>query len=218
MISGYFGVPGCGKTTILTRIAQKELRRIRKGKSKYRHVLTNFYCEGCERVQLNDYKRYVTHDSLVLLDELTIDADSRSHKSFPPEVKEFIVMHRHLGNDIIYFIQDYSRVDKTIRELTFDLWYVRKPVLPFFNRFSVARRIFRNITINEFTSDLVLGYRFSKFLERLFVPKGTVKIIYRPPWYKYFDSFDEGNLASVPELEYIPWDDITIKSDIISLQ
>ena len=213
MISGYFGVPGCGKTTILSMIAQKELRRIRKGKSPYEHVLTNFYCEGCEKIQLNDYKKYVTHKCLVLFDELTLDADSRSHKSFPPEVKEYIVMHRHVFNDIVYFVQDYSRVDKTIRELTNDLWYVRKPVIPFFRRFSICRKIFRNITINEFTSDLVLGYRFSKFLERVFM--STVKIVYRPRWYSYFDSFDEGCLADRPELPYVPWDDVLPDDDVI---
>lgn len=211
MISGYFGVPGCGKTTILAKIAQTELRRIKKGKSAYKHVLTNFYCKGCERIQLNDYKNYVTHGCLVLLDELTLDADSRSHKSFPAEVKEFIVMHRHLNNDIVYFVQDYSRVDKTIRELTYDLWYVRKPVVPFFSRFSIARRIFRNITINEFTSDLVMGYRFSKFLERIFI--SCAKFTYRPRWYKYFDSFDEGALADVPELPYVPWDKVLPAGD-----
>ena len=214
MISGYFGVPGCGKTTILAKKAQLELRRMRKGKSPYKHVLTNFYCEGCEKIQLHDYKRYVTHDCLVLLDELTLDADSRSHKSFPAEIKEFIVMHRHLGNDIIYFVQDYSRVDKTIRELTYDLWYVRKPVFPLVNRLSIARRIFRNITINEFTSDLVLGYRFSKFLERLFI--SCAQITYRPRWYKFFDSFDEGSLADVPELPYVSWDAALPDGDVLN--
>ena len=34
MITGYFGVPGVGKTTIGTRIARKELKRIMNGKSK----------------------------------------------------------------------------------------------------------------------------------------------------------------------------------------
>lgn len=205
MISGYFGVPGSGKTTILTALAQKEIRRIRRGTSSYEHVLTNFYCIGCERVEFVDFNKYSTHNCLILLDELTLDADSRSFKSFPQGIKEFIVMHRHLRNDIIYFVQDYSRIDKTIRELTNDLWYVRKPVFPFFNRFSICRRIFRNIVINEFTSDLVLGYRFSKFLERLFIPHGTCKLIYRPRWYRYFDSFDEGALAERPELPYLPW-------------
>lgn len=208
MISGYFGVPGCGKTTILAKLAQKELRRIRRGKSPYEHVLTNFYCKGCEKVQLGYYNRYKSSRCLILLDELTLDADSREHKSFPIGIKEFIVMHRHLENDIVYFVQDYSRVDKTIRELTNDLWYVRKSVVPFFRQFTVARRIFRNITINEFTSDLVLGYRFSKFLERLFVPKGCMKITFRPRWYKYFDSFDEGCLAGREEITYESWDKV----------
>ena len=48
MITCYFGVPGCGKTTLLTKIAQKELKRIKRCKSPYNHVLTNFYCQGCE--------------------------------------------------------------------------------------------------------------------------------------------------------------------------
>lgn len=203
MITGYFGVPGCGKTTILARIAHKELRRIRKGKSCYDHVLTNFYCEGCEQIQLLDLKDFKVKRALILLDEVTLDADSRSFKSFPLGVKEFIIMHRHVFCDIIYFCQDYSRVDKTFRELTSDLWYCRKPVLPFFRRFTICRKIFRNISINEFTSDLVLGYRFSKFLERIFMP--CAKIIYRPRWYKYFDSFDEGCLADRPDFSYQKW-------------
>ena len=54
MITCYFGVPGCGKTTLLTKIAQMELKRINRGKSPYNHVLTNFYCQGCEMVDFKD--------------------------------------------------------------------------------------------------------------------------------------------------------------------
>ena len=43
MVTGYFGLPGSGKTTFLTMIAQKELRLIKKGQSKYDRVYTNFY-------------------------------------------------------------------------------------------------------------------------------------------------------------------------------
>lgn len=205
MITGYFGVPGCGKTTILTKIAQKELRKIAKGKSAYEHVYTNFYCQGCERIAFEDLLSHKPIRSLILFDELTIDADSRSFKSFPKPAKDFFVMHRHCYNDIIYFVQDYSRIDKTIRELTYDLWYVRKPIIPFFRNFSIARKIFRNISINEFTSELVLGYRFSKFLERIFMP--CLKYTWRPFWYKYFDSFDEGILADRPVFTSFSWDE-----------
>ena len=32
MLTCYFGVPGCGKTTLLTKLAVKELKRIKKGR------------------------------------------------------------------------------------------------------------------------------------------------------------------------------------------
>ena len=53
----FFGVPGCGKTTVLTALAQKELKKISKGKSKYDRVLTNFECEGCYKIDFNDLCR-----------------------------------------------------------------------------------------------------------------------------------------------------------------
>ena len=206
MVSGYFGVPGCGKTTILTAIAQKELIKISKGKSSYKHVLTNFYCKGCERIDFSDMAVYNITDSLILLDEITLDADSRDFKQFSAGLKEFFTLHRHVYNDIVYFCQDFSRVDKTIRNVTYDLWYVTKTVIPFFNRWSVARQIYRNIDINEYSSELVLGYRFAKFTEVIFGrPK---KIIYRPHWYPYFDSFDAMGLDQRDPFQYVSWDPV----------
>ena len=46
MLTCYFGVPGCGKTSLLTKFAIDELKRMRKGKSPYKHIYTNFRC--CE--------------------------------------------------------------------------------------------------------------------------------------------------------------------------
>ncbi|MCM1363595.1 MAG: zonular occludens toxin domain-containing protein [Faecalibacterium sp.] len=204
MITCYFGVPGCGKTTLLTKIAQKELKRIDKGKSKYSHVLTNFYCEGCEVVDFKDLADFRIEDSLILLDEITLDADGRAYKSFSNEHKRFFTLHRHLGNDIVVFCQDYSRMDKTIRNNVYDLWYVTKPIFPLFRQFSVCRRIFRNIAINEFTSELSLGYRFSTFWERIFSP--CVKFLYRKPYYKYFDSYDCTDFDGVQYFNYESWD------------
>lgn len=205
MITTYFGVPGCGKTTFAVRDAQKELKRISRGKSYYNHVLTNFYCDGCEQIQLDWLACKKARYSKMFFDEATIDADSRSFKSFPKGLVHNLVMHRHVHCDMSFYTQDFSRLDKTIRNLTYDLWYVTKPVVPFFNKFSIARRIFRNVTINEFTSELIMGYRFSKFLERIFCP--TMRIIYRPRWYKYFDSYEEGVLGNRDEINYVSWKD-----------
>lgn len=203
MISGYFGVPGCGKTTILARMAQKELRKIERGKSPYKIVFTNFYCKGCYRIDFLDFKYFKVRDALVLLDEISLDADNREYKSFPPQIRNFLILHRHLNVRIVYFTQDFSKVDKTIRSLTNDLWYVKKPVFPLFSQFSICKQIYRNIAINEFTSELTLGYRFATFWETLF--NHTKKIVYRRPWYKYFDSYDELQLSNVPILNEERW-------------
>ncbi|MCH5197921.1 MAG: hypothetical protein J1E34_03345 [Oscillospiraceae bacterium] len=203
MITGYFGVPGCGKTTILTILAQKELKKIRKGNSPYKHVVTNFYCSGCEKFSVNDLGLYKFTDSLILIDEITLDVDSRDFKKFSKGLKDFFVLHRHLHNDIVYFCQDFERVDKTIRDMTFDLWYLKKSVVPLFSGFTVAKRIFRNININEMSSELTLGYRFASLLEIIF--SHTKKLFYRKPYYKYFDSFDEGVIGERQEFDYIEW-------------
>lgn len=151
MIIGYFGVPGCGKSTLLSKFAVKESKRIKKGKSKYKHVYTNFYVAGCEMIdfdKLNDLKVY---DSLIILDEITLDADNRNFKSFPVGIRDFFILHRHLGCDIIYATQSYELVDKKIRQLTQELWYISKTVVPLLCHFTIARRIYRTIKINEYT-------------------------------------------------------------------
>ena len=38
---------GAGKTTLLSRYAQKELRKIKKGKSKFKSIIANTPISGC---------------------------------------------------------------------------------------------------------------------------------------------------------------------------
>ena len=205
MITGYFGVPGVGKTTLLTKIAVKAIKRMNRGKGKYENVYTNFYCKGARRLNFNDLKTYKIINSLILLDEITMDADNRDFKNFPDEIRDFFILHRHLGNDIIYATQGYDAVDKKIRLLTQELWYMQKTVLPFFSEFTSAKRIYRTININEHTSELTLGYRFCNLLESFFT--SNYKTVWRRRYYKYFDSFDEGILESRPHLDTLLWDE-----------
>lgn len=188
MITCYFGTPGCGKTTLLAKIAQTALK-----KRSYEHVYSNFPCFGCEPISVNDLCSYRFGNSLILLDELTLDVDSRDYKNFNEGLKEYVTMHRHDGARIIYFVQDYSRVDKTIRNCTFDLWYLSTTTIPFLRNFSIARRVFRHMDINEYQSEIVYGYRFRNKVEAITI--STVKIIFRPLYYKYFDSYDLGCLS-----------------------
>ncbi len=203
MITCYFGVPRVGKTTLLTKFAINELKRIRKGKSKYLHVYTNFSCKGCEKIDFSDLSKYKFSYSLVILDEITIDADNRAFKTFPPGARDLFILHGHLCMDIIYATQAYDMVDLKIRRLTQDLWYMSRTVVPFLSEFTFARRIYRNININEHTSELIMGYRFCNFLEALFV--SNTKLVFRRFYYKYFDSFEESVLSDRQEFSSELW-------------
>lgn len=197
MISCYFGPPGCGKTTLGSFFAKKY-------KKNYDHVYCNFFCRCAEKIDFNDLRHFKMYNSLIILDELTLDADSRDFKSFDSELRKFFVLHRHLNCDIIYLVQDYQRADKIIRDLTFDLWTITRSVVPFFKRFIRANRIYRHYEINEHTSELVLGYRYSSLTERIF--DSNTKFVYAPKYYKLFDTHDELDLKDRPIFHSIPWD------------
>lgn len=190
-ISCIFGTPGCGKSSVLTLLAQKELKKIAKGKSKYKAVYTNFPCRGCLKIQFTRLGDFYYHDALILLDELTLDADSRDFKTFPKSAKEFITLHRHFDIDIVYAVQDYSRAEKTIRNNTVSLRYLSNIL----GLFVVSRPIYRTITINEYVGDLIMGYRFPTFWELI---SGDLKIypIFRAR--KFFDSYDKFGFDKKP--------------------
>lgn len=194
MLTCYFGVPGTGKTTFLASIAVKELKKIQRGKSKYNAVYTNFYCKGCNKIEFDDLKKYKLYDSLILLDEITLDADNRKFKQFTDDIRDMFILHRHLGLDIIYATQSFELVDLKIRQLTQELWYLSRSVVPFLNKFTTAKRIYRNISINEYSSELTLGYRFCNLIESFFT--SNYKIRFLPLYYKYFDSYDESVLEN----------------------
>ena len=186
MIKAYFGVPGCGKSTIL-------VREYKKNKRRYDYIYTiNIQIRGVPMITKEDLEKYKFKNTLILWDEITMDADNREFKTFSKELRDFFLLHRHLGCDIIYATQNFENVDKKVRDLTSELWYMSKSVVPFLQSFTSAKRIYRAININEHTSELTLGYRFCNFIEGLFV--SNFKLVFRPIYYKYFDTHDELSL------------------------
>ena len=144
MIKCYFGVPGVGKSTVLCK-------EYRKNRHKYDHIYTiNLQIKGVPMITKEDLEKYKFVNTLILWDEITMDADNREFKSFS------------------------------------------KPLRDFLKSFTSSKRIYRKININEFTSDLTLGYRFCNFLESIFV--SNYKICFRRRYYKYFDTHDELSL------------------------
>ncbi len=184
MITCFFGLPGCGKSTMLAKIARKELKRIKKGKSPYKRVLSNYYIAGCHVLNFSDIGHVDMSESLILIDEISLDADSRDFKQFSKDLKQFFILHRHYGVDIVYATQQYDGVDRKIRELTHNLYYMKKA-----GHITYATAIYRKITITE-ESDIKMGYVFPTLLKILFGFRQNVELCFRPRYYKYFDSFE----------------------------
>lgn len=203
MIKCFFSPPGSGKTSVLTLIARREYERAKKGKSKYWHIYTNYPCQDMLQIKLQDLGKYYVHDSLIILDEVTLDLDSRQWKEVSKGLKDFICLHRHLNNDIIYAVQDWSRAEKTLREQTVELYYLQRSPVPFFNRWVTAKRIFRKLTINEFSSEITLGYRFSDWIDALF--QHCNQRFYLPKSWQYFDTNDTYGLDLRPEMPTKKW-------------
>lgn len=184
MITCFFGLPGCGKSTLLAKIAYKELKRIKKGKSKYVRVLSNYFIRGCSVLNFDMLGKYDMSNSLILIDEISLDADSRDFKSFSKPLKQFFILHRHYGCDIIYATQQYDGVDRKIRELTQDLYYMKKA-----GPLTYATAIYRKITITE-DSEIKMGYVLPKLIKIISDIRHTMIFCFRPRYYKLFDSFD----------------------------
>lgn len=150
MINGVFGLPSAGKSLFLAYCADRAL----KGKSisvggfslqhfkTYDKVYTNFPFAGTyklnfERLGYDDYS-----NCLILVDEIMMLCDSRNFKSFGENLKFFFSQHRKMHVDFIYCSQSYDDVDKKIRGLTQQYFYVRRitsyfsmvtPIVAFFD-------------------------------------------------------------------------------------
>lgn len=202
-VSLYFGLPGAGKTTLMCYKAIKGLKS-----KRYRNVYGNvrMMIDGYTYIDNDCIGQYDLSDCLLLIDEATLFADSRAYKSFGKDKLEYFLEHRHYNADICLFTQQWDGVDRKIRVITDRVYYVYKG---FFlgHWFSTFYRIPYGIIIpdphkdksSEKLGEIVQGYCKPNLLVRLFAPK-----LYRPKYYKYFDSWERNPLPVLPA-EYQPY-------------
>ena len=209
----YFGLPGCGKTTLL---ASKALSAVNS--KKYLNVYSNVRLSifGVTYITNECIGKYDLHDCAILIDEATLFADNRAYKDFTRDKIEYFLLHRHYNADILLFTQQWDGVDRKIRVITDRVYYVYKG---FFTGKWLTRyyRIPYGIIIpdprksdGEKLGDIVQGYCKPNFFIRLFSP-----VLYRPKYYKYFDSWQRNILDPLPS-EFFPYfevhDGIIVKS------
>lgn len=193
MIQGVFGLPGMGKSTFLAKCAWMCLH----GKTfmnvpPHKYVYSNFACPGCYELDFDTLGKYNYHDCLILIDEIMLFADCRDFKTFSADLKYFFALHRHFNIDIIWCSQYYSDCDKKIRNLTNCFYLLEKaPVLPV----SFVKPILR-----------AMGAKDGQMIDRydLGAPI-TWRFVWRPLYYKLFDSYETKEL---PPVDVPLWSDL----------
>lgn len=204
MVKLFFGLPGCGKTTILTMMAYKALKARRP---HYKHVYSNVYLgrkppfDRIIYIDKDDIGIYDISDGLLLLDECTLLFDSRDYKNFSKPMLSYFLLHRHYNVDIILFTQQWDGVDRKIRVITDRVYYVYKTILTG-KWISKYYRIPYGIIIpdankknsGEKLGDIVQGYCKPSFFQRIFCSR-----VYRPKYYRFFDSWEAPQLPPLPQ-------------------
>lgn len=204
MVSLYFGLPGCGKSTLMTKLAYKAVKS-----NRYKNVYCNFpiQIDGVIRIYWSDIGQYNLHDGLVLLDEASVGAISnrsfgnKGKKNDNDRIVEWFCMHRHANCDVILFTQRWDGVDAQIRKGLLDrVYYIWKPFFTGWFR-SKYYRIPYDIIIpdpkdgnGEKLGEIVQGYCKPGLLGRILC--GSV---FRPKYYKFFDSWHMPYLPELPE-------------------
>lgn len=175
-----FGKKGSGKTTFITKMARKY---IKKGIKVYSTVpVPGAYLFDVSKIGFADFDE----DSVIFIDEVGMIWDNRNFKNFKTEVRDYFKLQRHYRHTVYLFSQTFD-VDIKLRNLTDSMYLVKC----YFNILSVARRVNRSITIvhpsGEGESRIADDLDFAPLLAFWTFP---IRVTWIPAWVRYFDSYD----------------------------
>lgn len=206
MIRIYFGKPGCGKTSKYAQICYQVSKLIDAARCKYKYIVGNVDIVGIPHYYKIDFGTLGLigyPDALVLIDEGTLEADSRRWNKTPEELVDYLVTHRHWENDMFWFAQIWNRIDKTVRDLTEEVVYLHKGLI--FRGWTRETIIRYGIMIPQVGEDrpgeIIMGYLKPTKVSQIFE-----KRFWRRPYYKYFDSYSRPDIPifQCEELENLP--------------
>lgn len=180
MIRFFFGLPGCGKSTLGVKL-------LRQNKFGCRNVLANYEVKDVIQFDVKDLAtHYPPKNSYIVIDEAGIDYNNRKFKSMPMGTIEYFKLHRHNKDYLDFFSQSFD-ADVTITRLASEIWYVRA-----LGPLTYARKIFPIIEIDKDSHQIITGYKFKSVIWSLLPFPLHIKqfmFCWRPSWYKYFDSY-----------------------------
>lgn len=176
-ITLYFANIGTGKTTFLAKHARAEMKRMNKGKSRYKDIISNARIEGVRHVP--DIRKLLmagaVQDTLILIDEASIEYNNRKQNLKDVEIA-FFKLIRHYNCTAIVVSQSYNDIDVTLRRLYSEIYLLN--YLPYF---TLIRPIKKSVGIDEMTNDIVDKYKFKSFF--------SWRLFFRPKYFKYFNSW-----------------------------
>lgn len=206
MVSMIFGSPGSGKSTVATMLCRKAKRP----------VYTNISGIQSDNVEVitDDEVRSLGEwsppaGSLIVVDECGIIFNGRHWKSFPRRLNEYMRKHRHYKVDVIYLSQGWEDVDKTLRDLCVELYYIRS-----IGPLSMWVKVKKATKVDKQTEQIIDGYAIVSPLWLLFKPLKLLmlhklfpqidyyRFCLRPRYYKFFDSY-----AAEPLPDLYSWRD-----------
>lgn len=190
MIRIFFGSPGSGKTTLACQLMYKMQKNKKIG---YRYYFSNFTNKLSKNVDLKGLGEWTFPEkSYLVVDEAGIEYNSRKYKTLPQETIAWFKLHRHFRCDVDFISQSWEDTDITIRRLADELWYIKR-----FGPFSLVRRVYKSVTVDENTHQIIDAYKFGKVIKRL-LPfpwhQKTWFLVFRPRYYKYFNTLERPNL------------------------
>ena len=173
----YFANVGTGKTTLLSKFAIREQKRIAKGKSKYKYIVSNAAISGV--TYFDDIRKLMKQgalqNTLLLIDEGSIDYNNRKMNLTELEIRWFKLI-RHYGCTTIVVSQSYNDIDVTLRRLYTEIY-----LLNYLPLFTLVRPIRKYVGIDEMTNDIVDKYQFRIFF--------SWRVFLRPLYFKFFNSW-----------------------------
>lgn len=199
MISEIFGLCGSGKSLLLGFLAQRAVsdknvnfHGLQVSKNRhYNYVLTNFACNGCYKLDFETLGYADYENCLMLIDEIMLLADCRNFKNYGENLKIFFSQHRKKHIDIIYATQFHSDVDKKIRNITDNLYYIDS--FPF--DIMRIRKIYP--VFNVRSADVSFQY----------APASQDVFFFRKKLWKNIDSFEiiNGKQYFQEPVKFVPW-------------
>ena len=191
MISIYFGNPGSGKSTLACKMLKQQV--------KHRPAFANFEhkVKGAMFGDLRGLGQWTFPDgTFAVIDEAGIEYNSRKYKFLSQEAIAYFKKHRHHRHDLVFFSQSWEDIDVTIRRLADQYWYITK-----IGPFTLSHRIYKRVTVDKNTEQIIDGYRMASPFWLLFWPlqlgwpfAPQFKLTFRPFYYKYFDSWSKDPL------------------------